>query len=57
MAWWFYQSAMQFDPDGWWKLRSESSVGTAVIQISVLVVVVVITNTYWVHRLKKSSGS
>ena len=48
---------MQFDPDGWWKLRSESSVGTAVIQISVLVVVVVITNTYWVHRLKKSSGS
>ena len=57
LAWWFYQSATQFDPDGWWKLRSESSVGTAVIQISVLVVVVVITNTYWVHRLKKSSGS
>ncbi len=57
LAWWFYQSATQFDPDGWWKLRSESSVGTAVIQILVLVVVVVITNTYWVHRLKKSSGS
>ena len=33
LAWWFYQSATQFDPDGWWKLRSESSVGTAVIQI------------------------
>ena len=57
LAWWFYQSATQFDPDGWWKLRSESSVGTAVIQISVLVVVLVVTNTYWVHRLKKSSGS
>jgi NSS family neurotransmitter:Na+ symporter len=55
IAWWFYQSATQFDPEGWWKLRSESSVGTVVVQISILIVVLVITNTYWVHRLKKQS--
>ena len=37
IAWWFYQSATQFDPDGWWKLVSQSSVGTAVIQIVALI--------------------
>lgn len=57
IAWWFYQSATQFDPEGWWKLRSQSSVGTAVIQIALLIVVLLVTNTYWVHRLKKTSES
>ena len=53
VTWWFYQSATQFDPEGWWKLRSEISVGTAVIQIVLLVVVLFLTNTYWVKRLEK----
>ncbi len=54
VVWWFYQSATAFDPDGWWKLRSESSVGTAVIQIVVLIVVLILTNGLVVRRLKKS---
>ena len=53
IVWWFYQSATQFDPKGWWKLRSEISVGTAVIQIAILAIVLFLTNTYWVKRLKK----
>ena len=54
IGWWFYQSATQFDPEGWWKLRSEISVGTAVIQIALLAIVLFLTNTYWVKRLRKN---
>lgn len=56
IVWWFYQSATVFDPEGWWKLTSESSVGTAVIQIVLLAVALFLTNRYWVHRLKKKSS-
>lgn len=55
IGWWFYQSATVFDPLGWWKLFSESSVGTAVIQIAVLIVVLYLTNSLWVRRISKSS--
>ena len=53
VGWWFYQSATQFDPEGWWKLRSEISVGTAVMQIALLAIVLFLTNTFWVKRLEK----
>jgi len=53
VGWWFYQSATVFDPKGWWKLASQSSVGTVVIQIVFLAAVLYFTNTYWVRRLKK----
>jgi len=55
IAWWFYQSATQFDPDGWWKLRSESSVGTVVIQISILIGALFLTNRAWIRRVKAST--
>jgi NSS family neurotransmitter:Na+ symporter len=54
IAWWFYQSATVFDPDGWWRLTSTSSVGTVVIQISVLAVILYFTNSLWVRRIRKS---
>ncbi|HXV60316.1 MAG TPA: sodium-dependent transporter, partial [Vicinamibacteria bacterium] len=55
VAWWFYQSATQFDPEGWWKLFSESSVGTAVIQIVALALILFLTNAWWVRRLRRTS--
>jgi NSS family neurotransmitter:Na+ symporter len=57
IAWWFYQSATQFDPNGWWQIRSESSVGTVVVQIAVLIAVLIATNKYWVRRLNKSGNA
>lgn len=55
IAWWFYQSATVFDPEGWWRLMSTSSVGTVVIQISVLAVVLFLTNSMWLRRIRPSS--
>jgi NSS family neurotransmitter:Na+ symporter len=55
IAWWFYQSATVFDPEGWWRLASESSVGTVVVQIAVLAVVLYLTNSLWVRRVTKGT--
>ncbi len=52
ITWWFYQSATQFDPDGWWKLMSESSVGTVVIQMTILIGALFLTNRLWVDRMR-----
>ena len=57
IVWWFYQSATAFAPDSWWKLRSESSVGTAVIQIVILIVVLILTNGLVARHLKKRHES
>jgi NSS family neurotransmitter:Na+ symporter len=56
IIWWFYQSATVFDPEGWWKLMSQSSVGTAVIQIVALIVVLIFTNRLFVARLGKTES-
>ena len=56
IAWWFYQSATQFDPDGWWKLASTSSVGTVVIQLSILIGALFLTNRLWVDRMKEAGS-
>ena len=55
IAWWFYQSATQLDPEGWWKLTSESSVGTVVIQLVALSLVLFLFNGAWMRRIGKSS--
>ena len=55
ISWWFYQSATQFDPDGWWKPISSSSIGTVVFQIVLLGTLLFITNSLWVRRLKDSN--
>lgn len=55
ILWWFYQSATVFDPEGWWHLFSESSVGTAAIQILALAVILYLTNSFWVRRVSKST--
>lgn len=56
IVWWFYQSATVFDPEGWWRLMSESSVGTAVIQLAVLAVILMILNRAWVRRVRGESA-
>ncbi|MFQ5791498.1 MAG: sodium-dependent transporter, partial [Acidobacteriota bacterium] len=55
MAWWLYQAATVYDPEGWWNPIRILSVGTVVFQCGLLILILVLTNRFWVARVKASS--
>lgn len=52
LAWWFYQAATVYDPEGWMKPFNTFSVGTVVFQIAVLIVALVATNRAWMRKIR-----
>jgi len=51
MVWWFYQSAANYDRDGWWNPFRTYSVGTTVVQWGLLVLLLLLVNRWWAARV------
>ncbi|MDH4046193.1 MAG: sodium-dependent transporter [Gemmatimonadota bacterium] len=51
MIWWFYQSATNYDREGWWNPLRTYSVGTTVLQWGGLIVVLLLLNRWWAARV------
>jgi NSS family neurotransmitter:Na+ symporter len=51
MVWWFYQSAANYDREGWWDPRHTYSVGTTVVQWGLLIVLLLLVNRWWAARV------
>jgi neurotransmitter:Na+ symporter, NSS family len=51
MVWWFYQSAANYDREGWWNPFRTYSVGTTVVQWGLLIVVLLLVNRWWAARV------
>lgn len=51
MIWWFYQSAANYDREGWWNPLRTYSVGTTVLQWGGLLVVLLLLNRWWAARV------
>jgi NSS family neurotransmitter:Na+ symporter len=51
MAWWFYQSAANYDRERWWDPLRTFSVGTTVVQWALLIVLLLLLNRWWAARV------
>ena len=51
MVWWFYQSAANYDREGWWDPRHTYSVGTTVVQWGLLIILLLLVNRWWAARV------
>lgn len=51
MIWWFYQSAANYDREGWWNPLRTYSVGTTVVQWGLLIVLLLLVNRWWAARV------
>jgi neurotransmitter:Na+ symporter, NSS family len=51
MIWWFYQSAANYDREGWWNPFRTYSVGTTVVQWGLLIVLLLLVNRWWAARV------
>ncbi len=44
LGWWFYLSATQYDPDGWWRPLNVFSVGTCLFQWGIVLALLLLFN-------------
>ncbi|UCD23058.1 MAG: sodium-dependent transporter [Gemmatimonadota bacterium] len=51
MIWWFYQSVVNYDPQGWWHPFHTFSLGTTVAQWGLLIVLLLLLNRWWSARV------
>lgn len=51
ITWWFYQAITIYDPEGWWNPFHAFSVGTCLLQWGILIVVLMMVNRQWAHRV------
>ncbi len=56
VVWWFYQAVTTLDPDGWWNPFHTYSVGTAVFQWGIVIVVLLLLNRWWATRVGARDG-
>ena len=51
LAWWFYQSATVYDPEGWWHPLHPFSIGTCVLQWGMLIAALLLVNRWLGRRI------
>jgi len=51
MIWWFYQSAANYDREGWWNPLRTYSVGTTVVQWGLMIALLLLVNRWWAARV------
>jgi NSS family neurotransmitter:Na+ symporter len=51
MAWWFYQSVVNYDPEGWWHPFHTYSLGTTLLQWGLLIAFLLLSNRWWATRV------
>jgi NSS family neurotransmitter:Na+ symporter len=51
MAWWFYQSAANYDRENWWNPFHTYSVGTTLVQWGGLILLLLLVNRAWAARV------
>ncbi len=56
VVWWFYQAVTTLDPEGWWNPFHTYSVGTAVFQWGIVIVVLLLLNRWWATRVGARDG-
>ena len=54
MTWWLYQAVTEYDPEGWWHPFRTFSVGTFVFQCGLLIIFLLLTNRFWVSKVKSA---
>ena len=56
MVWWFYQSVVNYDPEGWWHPFHTYSLGTTLLQWGLLITVLLLVNRWWAARVGITEG-
>jgi NSS family neurotransmitter:Na+ symporter len=51
MIWWFYQSVVNYDPEGWWHPFHTYSLGTTLLQWGLLIALLLLLNRWWAARV------